>query len=95
MSKHLFLFHKPEQPKVNLMLKAPTAIRAIKKEDPSGALITGYDTTSLKKYFRMVSAAMLQLSFGLWSYSKNSNQPLVAKRKRLAYARHHDRSCPP
>lgn len=37
--------------KVNAMFTAPTAIRAIKKEDPDGELVKKYDLCSLKKQF--------------------------------------------
>ena len=37
--------------KVNVMFTAPTAIRAIKKEDPEGEFIKQYDLTSLKTQF--------------------------------------------
>ena len=37
--------------KVNTMFTAPTAIRAIKKEDPDGEFIKNYDLSNLKKQF--------------------------------------------
>lgn len=37
--------------KVNVMFTAPTAIRAIKKEDPNGEFITKYDLKSLRTQF--------------------------------------------
>jgi propionyl-CoA synthetase len=37
--------------KVNIMFTAPTAIRAIKKEDPDGEFIKQYDLSSLKTQF--------------------------------------------
>jgi propionyl-CoA synthetase len=37
--------------KVNVMFTAPTAIRAIKKEDPEGELMAGYDLSSLHTLF--------------------------------------------
>jgi len=37
--------------KVNIMFTAPTAIRAIKKEDPDGLFIKEYDLSSLKTQF--------------------------------------------
>ena len=40
-----------EQHKVNVFLTAPTAFRAIKKEDPEGKLKDKYDTSSLKYQF--------------------------------------------
>ena len=40
-----------EQHKVNLMFTAPTAIRAIKKEDPDGTLIMKHDISSLRRIF--------------------------------------------
>ena len=40
-----------EEHKVNTMFTAPTAIRAIKKEDPNGNFIKKYDLTSLKTQF--------------------------------------------
>ena len=40
-----------EEHKVNAMFTAPTAIRAIKKEDPNGNFIKKYDLTSLKTQF--------------------------------------------
>jgi propionyl-CoA synthetase len=39
------------QHRVNVMFTAPTAIRAGKKEDPEGKLLTGYDLTSLRLLF--------------------------------------------
>jgi propionyl-CoA synthetase len=36
---------------VQALFTAPTAIRAIKKEDPSGALLAGYDMSSLRHLF--------------------------------------------
>lgn len=39
------------QHKVKVMFTAPTAFRAIKKEDPSGALISNYDLSGLKALF--------------------------------------------
>jgi propionyl-CoA synthetase len=40
-----------EDHKVNIMFTAPTAIRAIKKEDPDGEFIKQYDLSSLKTQF--------------------------------------------
>lgn len=40
-----------DEHKVNIMFTAPTAIRAIKKEDPNGEFIKQYDLTSLKTQF--------------------------------------------
>ncbi|AGZ43806.1 propionyl-CoA synthetase [Actinoplanes friuliensis] len=37
--------------RVNVMFTAPTAIRAVKKEDPTGKLIEGYDLSSLRLLF--------------------------------------------
>ena len=39
------------QHRVNVMFTAPTAIRAVKKEDPEGKLPAGYDLSSLKLLF--------------------------------------------
>lgn len=39
------------QHRVNVMFTAPTAIRAVKKEDPQGALLRGYDLSSLRLLF--------------------------------------------
>ena len=39
------------QHRVNVMFTAPTAIRAVKKEDPEGKLLTGYDLSSLRLLF--------------------------------------------
>ena len=39
------------QHKVKALFAAPTAFRAIKREDPTAALMTGYDTSSLKALF--------------------------------------------
>jgi propionyl-CoA synthetase len=40
-----------EAHKVNVLFTAPTAIRAIKKEDPNGSLLQQYNTSSLKQLF--------------------------------------------
>lgn len=40
-----------EEHKVNIMFTAPTAIRAIKKEDPNGEFIKQYDLSSLRTQF--------------------------------------------
>ncbi len=40
-----------EQHQVNVFMTAPTAFRAIKKEDPEGKLKANYDTSSLKYQF--------------------------------------------
>ena len=40
-----------EQHRVNALFTAPTAFRAIKKEDPAGALIARYDLASLRTLF--------------------------------------------
>ncbi len=40
-----------EEHKVNTLFTAPTAIRAIKKEDPNADLLTKYDISSLKNLF--------------------------------------------
>lgn len=40
-----------EEYKVNIFFTAPTAFRAIKKEDPSGKMSTQYDLSSLKRQF--------------------------------------------
>jgi propionyl-CoA synthetase len=40
-----------QEHRVNIMFTAPTAIRAIKKEDPQGLLCQSYDTSSLKALF--------------------------------------------
>ncbi|MEU8228996.1 propionyl-CoA synthetase [Actinoplanes sp. NPDC048967] len=39
------------QHRVNVMFTAPTAIRAVKKEDPEGRLLTGHDLSSLRLLF--------------------------------------------
>ncbi|WP_433718956.1 propionyl-CoA synthetase [Actinoplanes sp. CA-051413] len=39
------------QHRVNVMFTAPTAIRAVKKEDPEGKLLTGHDLSSLRLLF--------------------------------------------
>ncbi|MGW4944207.1 propionyl-CoA synthetase [Actinoplanes sp. NPDC004185] len=39
------------QHRVNVMFTAPTAIRAVKKEDPEGKLLTGHDVSSLRLLF--------------------------------------------
>jgi len=40
-----------QQHRVNVLYTAPTAIRAIKKEDPEGALVKKYDLSSLRHLF--------------------------------------------
>ncbi|HAI80384.1 MAG TPA: propionyl-CoA synthetase, partial [Chryseobacterium sp.] len=40
-----------EEHKVSVMFTAPTAIRAIKKEDPEGEFIKKYDLSSLRTQF--------------------------------------------
>ncbi|TKE96067.1 propionyl-CoA synthetase [Vibrio kanaloae] len=40
-----------EEYKVDVLFSAPTAFRAIKKEDPKGELLTKYDLSSLKSIF--------------------------------------------
>ena len=40
-----------EEYKVNILFTAPTALRAIKREDPTGAEVAKYDMTSLKVIF--------------------------------------------
>jgi propionyl-CoA synthetase len=40
-----------DEHKVNAMFTAPTAIRAIRKEDPNGDFIKQYDLSSLKTIF--------------------------------------------
>ena len=40
-----------EQHKVNCLFTAPTAFRAIRREDPSGKLLTEYDISSLKALY--------------------------------------------
>lgn len=40
-----------EEHKVNALFTAPTAFRAIRKEDPDGALLGRYDVSSLKRLF--------------------------------------------
>jgi propionyl-CoA synthetase len=40
-----------EEHGVNVIFMAPTAIRAIKREDPSGALVAGYDLSRLRTLF--------------------------------------------
>lgn len=40
-----------EEYKVNTLFTAPTAFRAIRREDPSGALISDYDISSLRALF--------------------------------------------
>jgi acyl-coenzyme A synthetase/AMP-(fatty) acid ligase len=40
-----------EEYKVKVLFTAPTAIRAIKKEDPTGSLVQNYDTSSLDYLF--------------------------------------------
>ncbi|MEZ9894030.1 propionyl-CoA synthetase [Vibrio lentus] len=40
-----------EEYKVDVLFSAPTAFRAIKKEDPNGELLTKYDLSSLKSIF--------------------------------------------
>lgn len=37
-----------EAEKVNCMFTAPTALRAVRREDPDGAFIDKYDTSSLR-----------------------------------------------
>lgn len=60
--------------KVSTMFTAPTAIRAIKKEDPNGDFIKQYDLTSLKTQFlagERCDAATLE-----W-YQKHINIPTI------------------
>ena len=40
-----------EEHGVNVIFMAPTAIRAIKREDPTGALVAGYDLSKLRTLF--------------------------------------------
>ncbi|MFA0070009.1 AMP-binding protein, partial [Vibrio breoganii] len=40
-----------EEYNVDVLFSAPTAFRAIKKEDPEGELLTKYDLSSLKSIF--------------------------------------------
>lgn len=40
-----------EQNKVNLLFTAPTAFRAIKREDPNGSLINGYDLSQFRSLY--------------------------------------------
>lgn len=40
-----------EEYKVNIFFTAPTAFRAIKKEDPNGKMVAQYDLSSLKRQF--------------------------------------------
>ncbi len=40
-----------EEHRVRVLFTAPTAFRAIRKEDPSGSLIAGYDLSSLRALF--------------------------------------------
>ena len=40
-----------EQYRVNGLFCAPTAMRAIRKEDPEGVLLRGYDLSSLREFF--------------------------------------------
>jgi hypothetical protein len=50
------------QHKVKVMFTAPTAFRAIKKEDPTGALIKNYDLSNFKALFWRASDAILATS---------------------------------
>jgi propionyl-CoA synthetase len=45
-----YLWRIIDEHKVNAMFTAPTAIRAIRKEDPNGDFIKQYDLSSLKQF---------------------------------------------
>ena len=49
--------------KVNIFFTAPTAFRAIRKEDPDGALINQYDLGALKSLF--------------WQESEQIRRPII------------------
>ena len=53
------------QHKVKVMFTAPTAFRAIKKEDPTGALIKNYDLSNFKALFWRASDAIRIRCIGL------------------------------
>lgn len=50
-----------QQYKVNHVFTAPTAIRAIKKEDPAGRVIKAFDTSSLVNFFVAVHPSVSPL----------------------------------
>ncbi|WP_369753024.1 acetate--CoA ligase [Flavobacterium sp. WC2409] len=60
--------------KVNAMFTAPTAIRAIKKEDPNGDFIKKYDLSSLKTQF--LAGERCDIATLEW-YSKHISVPAI------------------
>ena len=54
--------------KVKSLFTAPTAFRAIKKEDPEGKFFSKYDSLNLKVFFLQVREPILILSNGLKIY---------------------------
>lgn len=61
--------------KVKGMFTAPTALRAIKKEDSEGKLIKNYDTSSLKVLF--VAGERCDPDTLLWSQQLLENRPVI------------------
>ena len=75
-----------EEHKVTALFSAPTAFRAIKKEDPEAEGFKKYDTSSLKRLF----LAGERLDAATYGWLKEKNRPtcarsLVANRNRLGY----------
>ncbi len=60
--------------KVGVMFTAPTAIRAIKKEDPTGALLEKYDLSSLK--YQFLAGERCDISTLEWTKEK-LNVPVI------------------
>ncbi len=60
--------------KVNVMFTAPTAIRAIRKEDPNGEMIKKYDLSSLK--YQFLAGERCDISTLNWT-QKHLNVPVI------------------
>ncbi len=69
---------------VAALFTAPTALRAIKKEDPDGALIRPYDLSSLRTLFLAGERADPEIrQVGGGEARRSGHRPLVADRDRL------------
>jgi propionyl-CoA synthetase len=75
--------------KVKTLFTAPTAFRAIKKEDPEGTYLKKYDPSRR-------AAGPRHLPLGLGAARQTGDRPLVADRDRLGHRRqlHGDREAP-
>ena len=69
--------------RVKALFTAPTAIRAIRKEDPDGAYLAKYDLSSLQYLFQAGNGWIPTRTQGLAAVRHSGDRPLVADGDRM------------